>query len=126
MRARGRELAAAGDEWRWPTGHTAAELDAVELDATESEALAVLLRHGRSWVFNHYRRQLRAVGLSWIGIPTAELTSEDAQRRMARVLVLISRSARDVKAGYTFTVPCRFATCRLDYPHEHELTLTLH
>jgi hypothetical protein len=123
MTAAGRELAAAADVWRWPTGHTSDELDAVELDDVEADALGVMLRHGRSWVFNTYRRRLRGVGLSWLGIPTAELASATAQRRMARVLVLISRPA-NVQPAFTFRADCDGLGCDEDHGG-HTLTLTV-
>ncbi len=113
MTPRARELAAAAGTWTWPTGHTSEELDAVELDAGELDAVAVLIRHGRSWVFNAYRRRLRAAGLSWIGIPTAELATPVAQSRMARVLILISRP--NVQPAFTFRVPCTWTECDDDH-----------
>lgn len=99
-------------EFRWPTGHTTAELDAVELEPVELDALGAMLRRGRSWVFNHYRRTLRAAGLSWIGIPTAELASAVAQTRMARVLILIARPK--VEPAFTFRLPCNVVSRPLD------------
>lgn len=114
----GHDLAHAAGELRWPTGHTTAQLDAAELGEHELNTVADLLRMGRH-LTDVYRRRLRALGRSWIGIPTAEQTPG----RMARVLVLLSRP-QDVKAGCTFPADCRTLGCEEDHGGHH-ITITL-
>lgn len=109
--SRAHELADAA-VWTWPVDITQ------DLDEQERAALAILIRHGRPWLFDRYRARLRARGLSWLGIPTAELTPE----RMARVLLLLDRPPAPA-AGVVITVPCLLRFCG-DGHGGHTLTLT--
>jgi hypothetical protein len=116
-------MASAAAAWRWPTGHTTAELEAIVLTPEEDEQAMRLIMRGRSAVFNLYRRKMRAAGLSWIGIPTAEFASLTAQRRMVRVMVLVDRPKATRKPGMTFHAPCHPSYC--DGGHGgHDLTIS--
>ena len=111
--ARARELAAAA-QWQWPVDITA------ELTADEADAVRVLELGGRPWLFNLYRRRLRELGRSWMGIPTAELTPY----RMAVVLVLLQR-AENAKRGCTFPAPCTPDWCGTEDHGGHQLTIRI-
>lgn len=124
MSGHGKDITAAGRELIWPTGHTTAELEAAELEPWERDTLADLLRMRD--LATVYRTRLRGMGLSWLGIPTAEQTP----RRMARVLVLLMRRkptpAGVNPAGFTVPVECSWEDCpERPAPHMHVATVRL-